>query len=179
MTGRAARPPAIAGTRTPDLGDTPRLLWWSQRGFWHGMRHGSATGRVLSAILTVAWWPCFPLLLACYVWLLRRPHARYYLSPSRDAVLAIVATKDGWHIEDHVSARPGVGYGRALRKRVVPEVRAAADSTGITLYGTAATQRLADLYRAELPGVVEVGRGLLRGRRLIRIPQVPGPCSKR
>ena len=87
----------------------------------------------------------------------------------RDAVLGVVATNKGWHVTDHVTTRTGTGRGRPLRALVLPELRAAADAAGIPIYTTAAHERLAAEYSAELPGLVDVGRARPRGRKLRRV----------
>ena len=142
----------------------------TRRGYEHGIWAGRGAGRAFSAVLAILWWPALPLSLPVQLVLLRRRRARYYISPSRDAVLAVVATGRGWHVEDHASARPGTGQGRALRAYVLPELTAAADAAGIPIYTTAANEHLAQQYAEELPGLVDVGRGRPRGRRLHRPP---------
>lgn len=125
---------------------------------------------MFSAFLAIMWWPAVPVGAAVQAYLLRRPAARYYISPERDAVLAVVATAEGWHVEDHIAARPGTGRGKALRTLVMPELRDRADADGIAIYTTAANERLARQYEDELPGLVDVGRGNPRGRKMRREP---------
>lgn len=169
MTVETPPPPRLADVPEPGGRDALRLVWWARRGYEHGARAGRGAGRTLSAVLAVLWWLAVPLSLPVQLALLRRRHARYfYMSPSRDAVLAVVATERGWHIEDHASARSGTGQGRALRARVMPELTAAADAAGVPIYTTAANEHLAQRYTEELPGLIDVGRGWPRGRRLHR-----------
>lgn len=165
------RPPLVAGALEAHLGDVPRILWWSQRGFLHGARHGHGAGRVASVLLALMWWPMFPLLMVVQAFLVSRRSARYYMSQERDAVLAIVSSADGWHVSDHIAARPGTGRGMALRELLLPELLAAADDAGIYVHATAATKRLATAYKAGLPDLEDVGRGWPRGRKLIRKPR--------
>lgn len=101
---------------------------------------------------------------------LRRQSARYYFSPGWDAVLALVARPDGWHVAEHYARRPGTGRGSVLREALVPALLGVAEAEGITVYGTAATGSLARQYAEQLPGIVDVGRGTIRGRRLRRLP---------
>lgn len=165
------RPPAIEGVPAPRVVDVVRMVWWSQLGYRHGARHGRGAGRVLSAWLMLWWWPvAVPLLLPVQAALVRRRGARYYMSPERDAVLAVVATGKGWHVEDHATARPGTGRGRALRALVLPELCQAADAGRVPIYTTAATAALAAGYASEHPELVDVGRGWPRGRRMRREP---------
>ena len=164
------RPPAVDSTVEARTRDVPCLLWWSQRGYWYGVRHGGVRGRLLSLFIAITWWPALPVAVALQAHLVARPHARYYLSPERDAVIAVVATREGWHIEDHIAARPGTGQGAALRALVLPRLLDHADAEQITIHTTAANETLAARYAAELPGLRDVGRGRPRGRRMRRDP---------
>lgn len=166
------RPPPVPGLPTASWRDAPRLTWWAQRGFLHGASRGSSGSRAFSAFLAVAWAPCTPILLVGQAWAIRRPRTRYYLSPNRDAVMAVVARHNGWHVQEHSSAVPGTGRGRALRQLLVPALLAAADHEGVTVHATAANRTLAGQYAHELPGLVDVGRGTIRGRRLQRPPRL-------
>lgn len=167
---RVQRPPEAPGLPGPDRRDVLRLLWWAERGFLHGATRGSAGSRAFSAFLAATWWPALPVLLVGQWWALHRRTARYYFSPDRDAVLALVAQADGWHVSEHYAAEPGAGRGRALRETLLPVLLGVADRDGIAIHGTAATRSLARQYAAQLPGVVDVGRGRFRGRRLQRVP---------
>ncbi len=149
------RPPEVPGLPGPRRGDALRLVWWAERGFAHGARRGSVLGRVYSGFLAVAWWPSLPVLLVGQWVSLRRSGARYYFSPGRDAVLALVARPDGWHVAEHYARHPCTGRGRALRDALVPVLLGVAEAEGLTICGTAAT------------------RGPIRGRRLRRVPSPP------
>lgn len=162
------RPPVVEGLPAPGPVDVLRMVWWMQRGFLHGIGH--ATGRATSLLLATGWCVALPLLIPVQFALEARPRARYYLSPGRDAVLAVVATRHGWLIEDHASARPGTGAGRALRAVVLPQLLAAADTHQVPILTTAATAGLAARYTTEMPDLIDVGRGTIRGRRLRRDP---------
>ncbi|MGL5862989.1 MAG: hypothetical protein ACRCY9_17220 [Phycicoccus sp.] len=173
------RPPLVPGVPEPRARDAFRIVWWQWIGLRHGARRGRSWERTYSAVLAVGWWLSWPLTMVVQTYLLRRRTARYYMSPTRDAVLAIVATRKGWHIEDHATARPGTGSGRALRALVFPDLLAAADATGVAVYTTAATARLAVEYAAELPGLVDAGRGYPRGRKMRRDPsRLPSPVER-
>ena len=103
--------------------------------------------------------------------LVARGTARYYVNPAGDAVLAVSAGRSGWCLEDHVSARPGTGQGRALRAVVLPQLLAAADADRIEIHTTAATfdAREAVHLRDPRPG--------RRGPRLAsRSSPTPSPC---
>lgn len=76
----------------------------------------------------------------------------------------------GWDIGDHIAAAPGMGRGRVLRCLLLPELLPVADARRVTVHATAASPELAALYMAELPGLVDVGGGMFRGRRLRRPP---------
>ena len=147
------------------------MVWWNVRACVYGIRAGRGlVERALSACLLLGWLVMCPIALPLQMVLVARPRARYYMSPSRDVVLAVTAGRRGWHLEDHVCARPGTGQGRALRAVVIPQVLAAADAAGVEVCTTAATSALAHRYMAEVPGLVDEGRGRLRGRRLRRPP---------
>lgn len=99
-----------------------------------------------------------------------RRSARYYMSPERNAVLAIVAKRGAWHIADHVAAEPSHDQGKALRERLIGPLTIAADRAGVEIRTVAANQKLADQYVAEVQGLVDVGPGMPRGRKLQRPP---------
>ena len=82
----------------------------------------------------------------------------------------MIATRHGWKVENHATARPGTGQGGALRAVVLPHLLAAADSHRVPILATAATTCLAVAYTAEVSGLLDDGRGFPRGRRLRRPP---------
>jgi hypothetical protein len=164
------RAPRVKGLSNPSLGDVFRMVWWLQRGFRHGATRGTLRDRILSGVLTVVWWPFAPLLGAVEGLLILRPGARYYVTSSHDAVLAIVARRGTWHVGDHMSSQPGRKQGKRLRAALIPELVRFADERHIAVEATAATPTLAKTYMGEIPGLVDVGPGLLRGRRLRRPP---------
>ncbi|MBU5410676.1 hypothetical protein KQH95_12215 [Cutibacterium acnes] len=105
------------------------------------------------------------------VWgMILRRSARYYMSPERNAVLAIVAKRGAWHIADHVAAEPSHDQGKALRERLIGPLTIAADRAGVEIRTVAANQKLADQYVAEVQGLVDAGPGMPRGRKLQRPP---------
>lgn len=164
-------PPAVEGVSRARPADAPRLLWWSQTGLRHGLSKGHWGARALSGLLWFGWWPAFPLVVIIQAVRLGRRDIRYYLSREGDAVLAIRTTRTGWKVEDHLSAQPGTGAGAKLRRQLLPALTAAADAAGVPIHATAASTELAARYAHELPGLVNVGRGWPRGRRLHRDPQ--------
>jgi hypothetical protein len=164
------RPPAIPGAPAARPVDALRLVWWLERGLLHGARHGRGAGRALSAFAAALWWPTAPVLLPIQAALITSHRTRYYMTPQRDAVLAVIATRRGWKVENHATARPGTGQGRALRALVIPALLVVADNHHVPILATAANDNLAAMYAAELPGLVDVGRGVPRGRRLRRRP---------
>lgn len=169
------RPPALEGARSPRRGDAARIAWWSGRSFAYGVLAGRGpVERLTSALLALGWLVMCPIVVPLQAVLVARGAARYYVSQAGDAVLAVSAGRDGWCLEDHVSARPGTGQGRALRAVVLPQLLAAADAAGIEIHTTAATTTLARLYASEIPGLVDEGRGWPRGRRLRRLPAALG-----
>ncbi|OQJ65322.1 hypothetical protein B5P23_04715 [Clavibacter michiganensis subsp. michiganensis] len=78
----------------------------------------------------------------------------------------VIWTRTGWHISNDIAAAHGIGRGRALHILLLP----VADARRVTIHATAASPELAALYMAELPGLVDVGGGMFRGRRLRRPP---------
>lgn len=151
----AVPPPAIPGVESPCWRDAFVIAWWTQRGFLHGARRGSTS----SLVLLILWWLLAILLYPVQAVMSRsRRRTRYYLAPSRDAVLAVAATRRGWHIADHQSRRPGAGQGRSLRELLKPHLLAAADEAGVCIRTTAATTTLAAIYTRELPGLDVMSR---------------------
>lgn len=151
--------------------DTWRICRWTARGFALGARGGTAASRAYYSALTVLYWPLLPVVLAVQLLLIRSSSTRrYYMTVERDAVIAIRVSPGTWHIEDHVVARPGTGRGRALRAAVLPTLLRAGDAAGVALEVTAVTDQLAETYRADIPGLIDIGPARLRGRRLRREP---------
>lgn len=163
-------PPRIPDLPSPRPVDVLRITWWNEHGWIHEARHAPAGQRRHATFLAVMWWPLLPVVLITQAVVTRRRVGRYYTSPTRDAVIAVRAARDGWHIEDHMSAHPGHGEGRPLRDRVFPELLAEADRQTITIRIGAATPGLAHIYQREMPGLVDVGPARPRGRHLIREP---------
>lgn len=174
MAGRAltpAPPRQVAGTTAARPRDTWRIARWTARGFALGARRGTAASRAYYSLLTVLYWPLLPVVLAVQLLLISSGGARrYYMTVERDAVIAISVTPGTWHIEDHVTARPGTGRGRALRAVVLPTLLQAADHAGVALEVVAVTDQLAAAYRADIPGLVDTGPARMRGRKLRREP---------
>lgn len=168
---RVPLPPHVEGLPEAGPADAARIVWWGQRSFLYLAQRGTGGERAFSTFLVIVGWLVFPLTIAVQAVELHSPNRRYYLSRERDAVLGVVATGKGWYVTDHVTVSTGTGRGRALRALVLPELRAAADAAGIAVYTTAAHERLAAEYVAELPGLVDVGRGTIRGRKLRRAPE--------
>jgi hypothetical protein len=165
------RPPTIAGVPEPRPIDRLRIALWYGRGFLHGALHGQSAGaRALSVTMAGLWVPAVPLLVSMQMAMASRQSARYYMTPERDAVLAIVATRTGWQVEDHSSARPGSGRGRALRDLVLPELMKHADTHGIAVTANAASAALAQRYLTEISGLTDAGPAFPRGRTLRREP---------
>lgn len=174
---RAPRPPEIGkDAPAPRPQDVVRMLGWLERGWVHGSTKGPWTLRVKSLMLALLWWPALPLLVPVQFALVygRGRSTRYYMTPARTAIIAITATRRGWYISDHESARPGTGQGRALRAAVLPKLVSAADRIGLDIATDAATGGLATIYQQDLPGLVDEGRGRLGGRHLCRRANTTG-----
>lgn len=146
-------------------------MWrWTARGFALGGRKASTfAGRAVGWLLLAGLSLMAPVLLPLWFFLAYgRPRARYYMSPARDAVLAVSASRRGWTIGEHVCAQPGQGLGRELRKTLLPHLVGVVDEAGITVHAVASDQRVAEQYAAELPGLEVVGRSLIPGRLIMR-----------
>lgn len=170
MTATVPRPPTVAGTAPLRWFDGLRLLGWIEIGFIHG----AVRGNVVAGLLSMGWVVFIPVLLLVQPFVVGRRNARYYLTLERDAAIAVVATRHGWKIDDHLSATPGHGRGKALRAVVIPQLVSAADSHQLAIYGTAATPTLAKRYTADLPGLIDDGPAWPRGHKLRR-PARPHP----
>lgn len=181
VAGRAvtpAPPRTVAGTVVTRPRDTWRIARWTARGFALGARQGPVASRAYYSLLTVLYWPLLPVVLSVQLLLIRSSASRrYYMTVERDAVIAISVSPGTWHIEDHVSARPGTGRGRALRALVMPTLLEAADDAGVALEVTAVTDQLATAYGVDIPDLVDVGSARVRGRKLRRGPGGTGPAA--
>ncbi|MDR7184616.1 hypothetical protein J2X85_001639 [Microbacterium trichothecenolyticum] len=85
--------------------------------------------------------------------MIARPAARYYMTPGRYAVLAVIRARRGWQLADHLTAEPGEGKGEALRNALIPKLLLYADAHGAVVSATAATHELGERYRAEVAGL--------------------------
>jgi hypothetical protein len=131
-------------------------------------------------VLALLWWPAYVLLLVVQLVVIVWPASRYYMTVDRDAVIAVIGTsRNCWIVFDHMSACPGVGSGRDLRRVVFAMLCEAADERGIVIETTAVTRRVAEIYRMDLPGVGIAGTAFPRGKRMRREPdRVQGPASR-
>ena len=161
-------PPALQQARDAKSGDVFRLTWWTFLGFLHGARRGSGAHRVASGVCAAMYWPLAPVMLVGHLKDIRDPSVTYYLTDT--AALAIKTTATGWVVHSHASTRPGTSQGRALRLDLLPELLAFADAHQIPVTVNAATDQLAACYQREVPGLVDIGSGCPRGRRLYRNP---------
>lgn len=109
------RPPAVPGLPEIRPADLWWSMWWIERGFILEMRRGPRRAYAASGALLGVLMPEL-LIFAVGVVTPHRRGTRYYISPSRDAVLTVRAARDGWHVENHVSAHPGTEQGKALRR---------------------------------------------------------------
>lgn len=165
-TSTIPRPPTVEGTVSLRWFDGLRILGWGVIGYIHS----AVRGNLVAGLMMIGWIFSIPVLLLMQPFVVSRRNARYYMTPERDAVLAVAATRHGWRIDEHASAVPGTARGKALRAGVVPPLVAAADRHHVAIYGTAATPKLARIYAEALPGLVDAGPGWPRGRKLCRPP---------
>lgn len=164
-------PAALSGAVTARLRDAPMLATWQVRGWLHGATRGPVRGRVVSAVCAVVGVPTWPLLVILVAVQAAASRSGLYLSPERDAVLGVAATRTGWRIENHCTKQPGTGAGSRLRDRICPELLRTADRHGVTVYLDAVTPDIGSTYMQELPGLEDVGPARLRGRRMHRVPR--------
>lgn len=102
--------------------------------------------------------------------IMTRSTSVYYLSSNRDAVLGIQTSPTTWTLVDHVTQHPGSGAGKRLRQLLWPSITEALTTAGVELHIVAANDKLASLYQAECPGLVNHGPHRPRGVLLIRSP---------
>lgn len=163
--------PGIKGTRGPQPGDAVRLAQWFKIGIRHSLEKAtSRRARIYLRLLLVLYWPFWPLIIVQKWVELRRPGRRYYFALDDTAVLALQGRGEDWVLEDHSAQNPGTGQGLALRDILRPELMATLDAEGRGLRITAADARLAAVYIAEMPGLMDLGPAWPRGRRLYRPP---------
>ena len=166
-----ARPSLVDGMRLATARDIPRLLWWQAKGYAFGARRGPATSRIISAT-TLALLAIPPFLLiaaAAMLWQVVGPR-RSDWHMTDDAVMAVAVTKKGWTLHSHGCARPGSGAGAALRDAVMPTWTAEADTHHVPIHISATTERLAEIYAADIPGLRVVGKEWPRGLAMRREP---------
>src|SRR5690606_5812284 len=72
MSEHTPRPPIVDGVPEPRRGDALRIVWWSQRGYRHGARHGRGAGRAFSTLLAIVSWLVIPLSIAVQAYRLSR-----------------------------------------------------------------------------------------------------------
>ena len=167
----SAPPRQVAGTAAARPRDAWRIARWTLRGFALGARRGTPASRAYYGALTLLYWPLLPVVLLVQLLLIRGPGSRrYYMTVEHDAIIAIRVSPGTWHIEDHVTARPGTGRGQTLRALVMPTLLEAADAAGVALEVTAVTTHLAAAYNADIPDLVDIGPARVRGRNLRREP---------
>ncbi|WHE36193.1 MULTISPECIES: hypothetical protein [Microbacterium] len=170
-----AQTPAINGY--PDarpIRDGLRILGWTLRGFTHGAERRKSTKRArrFSALMFVACIIGAPALALMYPAMIAlRRHTRYYMTPERDATLAITAKRDAWHVAGHTTAQPGSQRGRALRRGIAPLLTPALDQAGKALVAVAVSEGRAQDYSADVPGLVPQGQAWPRGVKMRREPR--------
>lgn len=170
VTSMTQLPPDVPGVLTagPDMAGT--MLRWSRAGYRYTVSRASSprAARIVARCILAIWWPSWPLLYVVQRLLLRRRRARYYLSTDKTAILAVVASKGTWVIEDHLSCEPGGGHGKRLRDVLVPSLLADGDQRGVAVELATVIPELAALYSQAVPGLDDVGRAWPRGRKLRR-----------
>lgn len=79
------------------------------------------------------------------------PGRRTYASS--DARLAIDARTRGWYIADHIARLGTRGAGRRLRLRIRDQLIAAADAQQVVVYAHTTSEKLAQAYMEDIPGL--------------------------
>jgi hypothetical protein len=108
-----------------------------------------------------------------------RRSTRYYMTPERDATLAITAKRDAWYVADHTTARPGSQRGRALRRGIAPALTPVLDQASAALVTVAVNDERAHDYSQDVPGLLPQGRAWPRGVKMRREPHRPVENSER
>lgn len=72
---------------------------------------------------------------------------------SAEARLAIVRHRRGWYIADHIARRGSRGAGRRLRLRIRDKLIAAADAQQVIVYAHTTSEKLAQAYMEDIPGL--------------------------
>lgn len=98
----------------------------------------------------------------------RRAATRHYVLDDGTAILSITARQGTWHLAGHGRAAGASGAGERLRALLMPSLVAVADAQDVAIATTAAATKLAATYKAELPGLLDVGPAWPYGRRLYR-----------
>lgn len=170
------RPPALDGY--PDarpFRDGLRMYRWTLRGFAHGAarRKSKSGARLFSGLMLLICIVAAPGFVLLYPGMIAwRRSTRYYMTPERDATLAITAKRDAWHLADHITARPGSQRGRAFRRGIAPSLTPALDQAGAALLTVAVNEERAQDYSEDVPGLASQGRAWPRGVKMRREPQV-------
>lgn len=151
------------------LRDTVRISRWLVRGWWYAIPRGTWLARIYYSGLATIGTILFGLVITTTGIQVLAPSTRLFLSPDRDAVIGVSATRHGWRIENHAAAHPGHGSARTLRRRVFDAIAWEADAHGTTIYLDVSSPVLERLYAQDLPGLETVRRGIIH-RRMVREP---------
>lgn len=164
-------PPVPAGAEGARPRDAWRLTWWTLRGWGEaaGNRSLPPVTRILLAVLTVTGVVCYLLAVLINAALMLSSRRFTYLTTAHDVTAAVVAHKGRrWHLEDHSRAKGA--NGKDLRALLFPLLTQTADQHNVTITMTASSPRLAQIYRAEMPGLEVVGQAFPFGVKLQRRP---------
>lgn len=89
--------------------------------------------------------------------ILRAPGRAAYMTPARDALLAVKLKGDPWRVEAFYTARSGGTNTAALWEHTVEALKDTARRHDQTVQLVAANRRVAEHYRGKSPGLREVG----------------------
>ena len=170
-------PPCLGMEPATRLRDAAAIAWMTLGRFSRSARRShSLPARAMHGYLWVVAVLAFPVvLLPAYAVMVRDPRRTFYALRDahgriQAALCITTAPHRRWIVDNHVSHRPGTGQGRRLRQLLLPTLLAAADRDAVTLEAHAATPRLAQVYCATVPGLVDDGPVRPFGRRLSRPP---------
>lgn len=98
----------------------------------------------------------------------RSVRGRSYMPLERDAVVRIRQIGRSWRIDNHATRRIGDSAATGLRESLIQPLLAACDARDLELLLVAASTIHARLYRTLIPGLIDEGPALPRGRRMRR-----------
>lgn len=159
------------------------LLWVMFCGSVYAMSQAVGVGLPWWAVLLVAGCVAVPFVAAARVGTLSQWRLRGWLVGYFDdnSSLLVHRDRDGhWLISDHMTIRPHQGSARQFRRRVFDHLARQADRHQAVIVTDTSSEKLANLYAADMLGLVRVGTRrdwLGRSIHLLRRDPVPTPVK--